>query len=189
MRYPNNIRKEKTTNCTSRSNRGLSLESDLNITNEYYRDKEIAIVYKKPTPIKCVDVKTVNKKTIITKAFYEMPSTTDYNGIYKERYIDFEAKEVKSNNSFVLSNIHKHQLKHLFSVLKQGGISFIIVRFCKVDETYILMSSKLKEMVEENKKSITIEEFKTYGCLVKNNYNPRLDYITAIDKLYFGGQK
>ncbi len=187
MRYPNNIKKEKTHNCTDHSNRGLSLENDLNITNEYYRSKEIAIVYKKPTPIKCVDVKTINKKTIITKAFYEMPSTTDYNGIYKEKYIDFEAKEVKSSKSFALTNIHSHQLKHLFDIVKQGGISFIIVRFCKCDETYILMSNILKEFVENNKKSISIEEFRNYGCLVKNNYNPRLDYINAVNNLYFGG--
>ncbi len=37
------------------------------------------------------------KQAVIKEAFYEMPSTTDYNGIYKGKYIDFDAKEVKTN--------------------------------------------------------------------------------------------
>ena len=182
MKYPNNIKKNTTCNNTNHSNRGMSLEYDLNITNEYYKNEDIAIIYKKPTPIKVVKVEYLNKNAVIKEAFFEKPSTTDYNGIYKGKYIDFEAKEVKDKSSFALTNIHKHQLEHIFSVNKHNGISFIIVRFVKCDETYILMSNVLKTMINENKKSISISEFREFGYLIENKYAPRLDYIAVLNK-------
>ena len=52
MKYPNGIKK---TFKLSTSNRGMTLEQDINDSNKYYRDNNIAVIYKKPTPI------TVNK--------------------------------------------------------------------------------------------------------------------------------
>lgn len=188
MKYPNNIKKDYKKKFDP-SNRGMSLEYDLNITNEYYKDKNIALVYKKPTPIKIVTVEFDSmKNATIKKAFFEKPSTTDYNGIYKGKYIDFEAKEVKSKSNFCLTNIHKHQLEHLFKVVEHGGISFIIVRFNYYNKTYLLFSDKLKEFIDSNKrKSIPIEYFEEYGYLINENYNIRINYIEIINRLYFGG--
>ena len=101
----------------------MDLENDINNTNSYYLDNDIAIVYKKPTPIKVSKVNYNKNHTIITEAFYEMPSTTDYNGIYKGKYIDFDAKEVKNSSSFALSNLHAPQ-----AVI--GGISAGVICFC-----------------------------------------------------------
>ena len=100
IKYPNNIvpkHKYKTY-----ANRGMTLESELNSTNTYYLENNIAVIYKKPTPIKVL--KQINGKVI--KGYFEKPSTTDYNGLYKGKYIDFEAKETKSKTSFPLNNIH-----------------------------------------------------------------------------------
>ena len=52
MNYPNGIKKEHNTSPITYRNRGMSLESDLNETNEYYREIDKAYIYKKPTPVK-----------------------------------------------------------------------------------------------------------------------------------------
>ena len=171
---------------TDFANRGMGLENDINLANNYYRINDIAYVYKKPTPIKLVDVDY--KKGIIKKAYFETPSTTDYNGIYNGKYIDFEAKETTSKTSFSLSNIHKHQINHLINVKNKGAISFIIVRFTTLGETYYLSTENLECFIKNNeRKSIPVTFFREYGTMIKIKYSPRIDYIEIINKLYFGG--
>lgn len=179
MKYPSGINKEYK---LSAGNRGMSLESDLNETNLYYRDNDIAIVYKKPTPI------TINKvdyksriDAVITEAHFKIPSTTDYNGVYKGLYIDFEAKETRKNY-FPLANIHSHQINHLNKIKNCGGIGFIIVKFVLHNEVYFLQIEKLNDFINMNKrKSIPIEYFRKEGFLIKESYKPCLDYLNIID--------
>ena len=97
------------------ANRGMTLENDINETNHYYDINDIAIIYKKPTPIKVVNVEYPRVK--IKEAYFNEPSTLDYTGIYKNRYIEFDAKETKSKTSFPLSNIHNHKIKHLSKII------------------------------------------------------------------------
>lgn len=171
---------------SSHANRGMDLENDLNNTNSYYLDNDIAIVYKKPTPIKVSKVNYNKNHTIIAEAFYEMPSTTDYNGIYKGKYIDFDAKEVKNSSSFALSNLHAHQLKHLKRVKEHGGISFLIVRFYKNNITYLIEIDEIIDYINsENRKSIPIDYFESKAHRIPDAYIPRVNYIKVIDNLYF----
>ena len=44
----------------SHSNRGMVLENDLNATNEYYLLNNVAVIYKKPTPITINKVDKIN---------------------------------------------------------------------------------------------------------------------------------
>ncbi len=169
------------------ANRGMDLENDINISNEHYRNINKALIYKKPTPIKISKVNYPAKnKAIISEAFFEIPSTTDYNGIYKGKYIDFDAKEVKGKDSFVLSNLHKHQLEHLVKVLEHGGISFIIVRFYINNKTYLLPTDKIVNFIDNyERKSIPLSYFLENGYEIKDKYTPRVDYLEVLDKLYF----
>lgn len=171
----------------SYSNRGMALEDDINITNKYYLDNNIAVIYKKPTPIRVNKVCYPSSySVVITEAFYEKPSTTDYNGIYKGKYIDFDAKEVKKNKYFSLSNIHSHQIEHLKRIKEHGGIAFIIVKFYITNETYLLEIDKIIDfMKNEERKSIPLIYFKENGYKIKESYIPRIDYLKIIDKLYF----
>ena len=185
MNYPSGIKKQNSNNQINFSNRGMALENDLNLTNEYYRNIDKAYIYKKPTPVKITKVNYPSRdKAVITQAFFTVPSTTDYNGIYKGKYIDFEAKETKSKTSFSLNNIHKHQIDHLIKVKNHGGISFLVIRFTTINKTFLLETEKLEKFLYNNeRKSIPLSYISDNGYLINENYNPRLEYIKIIDKL------
>ena len=195
MKYPNGkkyVKKEKEDvsnkvhrTLLSAANRGMSLEEDINASNEYYRDAGIALISKRPTPINIVKV-DYSKGARITDAYFEKQSTTDYNGVYKGKYIDFEAKNTKSNTAFPLSNISEHQIIHLKNVLKHGGIAFFIISFQLKDEVYLLDASFVIDFWENApRKSIPYDVFKKEGVLIKQSYTPRLHYIEAVEQLYF----
>lgn len=186
MNYPNK-KSSYNKKPVNYGNRGMTLEEDINISNRYYLENDIAIIYKKPTPIKVVKVDYNNRvNTKIREAYYEIPSTTDYNGIYKGKYIDFEAKETTSKTSFPLSNIHKHQVAHLKRVLEQNGICFLIVRFTTLNKTFILFCEDFFQYINSNdRKSIPICYFEEKGYLIKEKLAPRVDYIDIVNK--YGG--
>ena len=190
MNYPGGIKhkvkNDKSTKInTNYGNRGMTLENELNSSNDYYRLIDKAIIYKKPTPIKITNVDYPSRdKAVIKEAYFTVPSTTDYNGIYKGKYIDFEAKETKSTTNFTLRNIHPHQIEHLKSIEKHGGIAFIIVRFTILNETYLMPIKKLEIFLDNNnRKSIPIDYFRENCYLIKDNLKPTVDYLKIIDIL------
>lgn len=181
IHLPKGIDQKGTILKKSHANRGMNLENDLNITNNYYLENNIAVIHKKPTPIQIV---TINNK-IITKAYFKEPSTTDYNGLYKGYYLDYDAKETE-DGSFPLSNIHNHQLEHLKKIKNQGGISFLIVRFNKYQETYLIMTENILQFKEEKKRRIPYEYFRKKAYKIEFKYNPRLDYLKILDRIIKG---
>ena len=181
--YPN--KKGNFIQKTKYSNRGMELEEDINFANKYYLNNDIAVIHKKPIPIQIVEVNYPSRSSaMITKAFYKTPSTTDYNGLWNGKYIDFEAKETNSATSFSLNNIHEHQIEHMQKILNHGGITFIIVRFKKIDKTFILPFKKFIFFYDRAKnggrKSIKLSEFEKTAFELSFNYKIRLDYITII---------
>lgn len=171
------------------SNRGMTLEEDLNETNEYYLHHGKAVIHKKPTPVQIVNVDYPKRSAaVIKEAYFKQASTTDYNGVYKGRYIDFEAKETRFKTSFPLSNFHQHQIEHIKQVLKQDGIAFVILRFSSIEQVFLLEGRILLEFWERmekgGRKSITYSEIEQYGHHIPLGYQPRIDYIKIIDKLY-----
>lgn len=160
-------------------NRGMILEEDINLTNNYYLINDIAIIYKKPTPIKILKLDYKTNK--ITNAFFETKSTLDYNGIYQGKYIEFDAKEVNNKTSFPLSNIHPHQLEHIKKIIKHKGICFLIIRFIPLNKTFLLFGEDLLNFINENeRKSIPISYFMDKCNSIELKYNPRLDYIKLL---------
>lgn len=160
----------------------MTLESDINQTNEYYKIHNIALVYKKPTPIQVVQVEYPKNK--IKEAYFNEPSTLDYTGIYKGKYLEFDAKETQSKTSFPISNIHKHQLEHIQKVIYHNGISFLIVRFSTINLTFLLLGTDLINFIKNTtRKSIPLEYFKEKAFIIDLKYSPRLDYIKIIDKI------
>ncbi|AMQ06845.1 MULTISPECIES: Holliday junction resolvase RecU [Sporosarcina] len=167
------------------SNRGKSLEDELNETNEFYLSRGIAVIHKKPVPIQVVNVNYPERSAaVITEAYFRTPSTTDFNGVWQGNYIDFEAKETKSATSFPLQNIHDHQVEHMQSVSKQGGVVFFIVKFTSLDRYFIVPYDNFEKYWERMKKggrkSITLIEFETMSLEILPRFNPRLDYLKAV---------
>ena len=192
MNYPNGIKKPQNIDISTKpvdyKNRGMTLEGEINQSNEYYIEIGKAFIYKKPTPIKIVNVDFPSKnKAVIKEAYFSTPSTTDYNGLYKGKYIDFEAKETKSKTAFALTNIHPHQIKHLENIDNNGGIAFIIVRFTTLNETYLITAERFLNYINNNdKKSVPLEYFRTDAYLIKDGYRPRIDYLKVVDILIGG---
>ncbi|MCJ7839491.1 Holliday junction resolvase RecU [Lederbergia sp. NSJ-179] len=182
-----NVKKQLPTK-SSYSNRGMTLEEDLNETNKYYRIHNIAVIHKKPTPIQIVNVDYQSRSTaVIKEAYFRQASTTDYNGVCNGKYIDFEAKETKSTTSFPLKNFHEHQIEHMKKIVEQNGITFVILRFARTDEIFLLEGKVLfhywERMIEGGRKSIKKEEIIQHGFPIPYGLHPRIDYIRKIQEL------
>lgn len=171
-------------------NRGMTLEKDLNTTNEYYLQIGKAVIHKKPTPIQIVNVDYPKRSAaVITEAYFKTAATTDYNGIYRGKYIDFEAKETRNKTSFPLNNFHSHQIEHMKNVTAQGGICFVILKFVDSDSIFILEGKHLfkywDDHLADGRKSIPLAFIENHAERVPVRYQPRIDYLTIIDKIYF----
>lgn len=173
---------------SSFGNRGKTLEDDLNDTNEYYVANGIAVVHKKPTPIQIVDVHYPKRSAaVIKEAYFKQASTTDYNGVYKGKHLDFEAKETQNPTSFPLKNFHEHQIQHMKSIDQQGGVAFVIIRFSTTDEIYLMELGHLTKfwnrMNEGGRKSITKTEVESCSKRIPLGFHPRIDYIKVVDSI------
>ncbi len=185
IKYP--IKRKPQNKQTNYANLGMTLESDIEATNQYYLANHIAVIHKKPTPIQVVNVSyPARNKAKIIEAYYKTPSTTDFNGLYKGRYIDFDAKETNSKTAMPLKNVHPHQIDHLKSVEEHGGIAFLIVHFKKHNAYFLLPFNVLyryweSQHKEKGRKSIPYDTFKTKAFLINFGFNPRLDYLKVVE--------
>lgn len=193
IRYPNGKKYEPTQHPIARkktnlsfSNRGKTLEDELNESNEYYLSRSIAVIHKKPVPIQIVHVKyPARSAAVITEAYFRSPSTTDFNGIWNGKYIDFEAKETTSRTSFPLNNIHEHQVEHMKKVTELDGIAFLIIKFTTLERYFIVpyayFEKKWERKIAGGRKSMTLSEIEEMSIEIQAGFNPRLDYLAAVE--------
>jgi recombination protein U len=192
FKYPLGIKKsfpKKTTKTiqtkTSFKNRGMGLEGELNLSNAFYNEEGMALIQKRPTPINVVKVDYA-KGAKITQAYFEKQSTTDYNGVYRSKYLDFEAKSTLSRTSLPISNITSHQITHLKNVMKHGGIAFFIIAFETLQQTYLLPAQPFIKFIEtEKRQSLPLNWIKQNGVLINVSFKPRLHFLQAVDQLFF----
>lgn len=155
----------------SRGLRGSSLEEMVNITNEKYREDNLALVQKVPTPI--TPIKIDKKNRHITLAYFEKKSTVDYIGAVQGIPVCFDAKECASD-TFALQNIHDHQITFMKEFEEQGGISFLLIYYKHRDLYYYLTLEKLLEFhnrsLNGGRKSFRLEELdQEYEITCKNS--------------------
>ena len=119
----------------TRGLRGSTLEELINMTNDKYREQNMALVQKIPTPIKPVEIDQRTRH--ITKAFFEQKSTVDYIAVVQGVPICFDAKECNTD-TFPIQNIHKHQVEFMKQFEEQGGVSFLIIYYTNRNEIFYL---------------------------------------------------
>lgn len=132
----------------SRGLRGSTLEELINLTNELYREKKLALVQKIPTPITPVKIDKENGN--ISLAYFEKDSTVDYIGVVQGVPVCFDAKEC-AVDTFSLRNIHEHQIRFMEEFEKQQGISFLIIMFSARNVFYYLRFAELKRYLDRIK--------------------------------------
>ena len=164
----------------TRGLRGNDLEEQINITNDLYRDKNLGIIQKIPTPIKPINID--QSKRTITLAYFEQKSTVDYVGVIQGVAVCFDAKET-TKASLPISNIHQHQVDFMKDFKKQGGEAFLVVHFKKYGEYYLLPIEQLEQFYirakEGGVKSIAYDKFdKRYIIPVKDGLY--IHYLQAL---------
>lgn len=133
---------------SSRGLRGSNLEELVNMTNDIYKEKGLALVQKIPTPITPVEFDKTTRR--ITMAYFEKVSTVDYIGVVQGIPICFDAKECNTD-TFPLRNIHDHQVDFMKRFEAQGGVSFLLLYFTARNECYYLPFRTLMEYIERVK--------------------------------------
>ncbi len=143
----------------TRGLRGSALEELINITNEQYKVKNLALIQKIPTPIKPVKIDQDTRH--ITLAYFDSKSTVDYIGAVQGIPVCFDAKEC-ATDTFPIDNIHEHQVQFMEQFEKQDGISFIIINYSARHEIYYVPFKKVKEFYDRSinggRKSFRFEE-------------------------------
>ena len=164
----------------TRGLKGSTFEELINMTNEMYRRKELAMVQKIPTPITPIQVD--NKKKRITLAFFDQKSTVDYIGAVQGIPICFDAKET-SLKSLPIQNVHEHQMQFMRDFEKQGGIAFLIVHFSFCREMYFLEFQQLERYWKLSRnggrKSIPYDDFNK-ELLIESKSGFFVHYLTAL---------
>lgn len=164
----------------SRGLRGSLLEEMINLTNEKYRERGLALIQKVPTPITPIEIDKTTRH--ITLAYFEQKSTVDYIGAVQGIPVCFDAKECAAD-TFALQNVHEHQVEFMTDFEKQGGISFLLISFTKRELYYYLRFAELYQFWqrarEGGRKSIRRDELSdTYFFhLTGGMYLPYLELL------------
>jgi len=161
--------------------RGSTFEETINLTNQLYLQRGLAIIQKIPTPITPVEVD--NKARIITSAYFEKKSTVDFIGVAQGLAICFDAKETNQLN-LPMRNIHPHQIDFMENFRKQQGTSFLLVNFLAKSEVFLLPSEVLAKYhglaLSGGRKSIPYSEFNP-AFLVPNKNGFPVHYLVAVN--------
>ncbi|MGL5268838.1 MAG: Holliday junction resolvase RecU [Spiroplasma sp.] len=149
-------------------NRGMYLESIINYTIEIYNSEKKALVFKN------------SPKIIINhgKYYFLNQSTVDYHGVYKSKYLCFEAKTTEKS-ILPWTNIKLHQWNYLSLAYYHQAISFIIIYF-RIYQKYYLVFTKELLVCKQEKLIITFQWVKKNGYEIKFTYPFFLDFIKIL---------
>ena len=166
----------------SRGLRGSTLEDMINMTNDNYRLKNLALIHKIPTPI--TPVKIDKSSRHITLAYFDQQSTVDYIGAVQGIPVCFDAKECASD-TFPLMNVHKHQIEFMQDFEKQDGVAFILIYFTNKNEIFYVPFKDLfafyTRSINGGRKSFRYEEL-NQDYKVEKSPGFLVHYLECINK-------
>ena len=162
--------------------RGSTLEEMINLTNDIYREKNLGLIQKIPTPI--TPVRIDDKTRQITLAYFQQQSTVDYIGVVQSIPVCFDAKEC-AKDTFPLMNIHQHQIDFMDDFERQGGISFLIILYTHRNEMYYIPFHDVKRFYQRGldggRKSFRLDEIDT-SYQIFNEQGVMVHYLKGLQK-------
>lgn len=135
------------------------IKFEIKISNELNKllKKEICFFIKSPTPIRMIPTKAGYKMTYTEKAL------CDFIGIFSNKFIIIEAKEV-SGIRFDFKRLKEHQVYQLSSIQRHGGFAFLWFEIKSLNK---VVSVKIQDYLiyinQTNKKSININALLEIG--------------------------
>lgn len=165
----------------NKANLGQGFENVINLANEHYKRRNVAIVEKVPTPFKIVrSYNPITKRREVTGAFPEKKSICDYIGIAAGNFLAFEAKSTENKTNFPLKELKDHQRAFLNAVYLANAVCFVLIECKTINKVFRLMWDDLKRFEKEHdRKSIPfiwLQEF-AYEVPTENGY---LHYLKSL---------
>lgn len=165
---------------------GNAFEFLIDYTNTQYSAMGIAIINKRPTPMKIVKQLGARGSFKQFVCVHDKKSTVDYDGVYKGHAVAFEAKTISKLKRFDLSRIADHQLEYLIKAQNQGAVSFLLIEFQITDATYLvpteLIDEYAKAAIHGGVKSIPLTVFEERAYKIGQG-RVGLDYLAQLDKM------
>lgn len=167
--------------AVSQANRGQVLEYMLQLSNDQYRARGMALVHKVPTawvPLRDRFGKVVNAKV-------ETKAAVDFLGVSGQGVpLAFDAKET-ADDRWPLRHIENHQAYFLEQWHACGGAAFIVVRFWRRDRTYLVpwpeLGDRLNKWKEGGAASISLDDLRQTRPSIITTARAVLDYLVQVD--------
>jgi recombination protein U len=157
------------------ANRGKGLENLVEWSCRYYKNKQIAIINKIPTPFKIL-----GRFRNFYYGHYDRKSTVDFEGLFKNgTHIAFDCKQTKGLR-FALDNVKQHQFDYLINIHNYKGIAFLLIEFTDIEKIIRLPIFNFNDFVglqsdKRGSKSIAYEQIK--GFELTNNNKLPVDFL------------
>lgn len=168
----------------SHTNRGLSLEQLIELSNQQYRRRGQAVVHKVPThwvPLRGHDGK-------ISGAKAAEKATVDFLGCVAPtgRIVAFDAKQNREPGRFPLDQRWSHEVEFLQDVARAGGIAFLLIEQIAAGRIYLVPGVDLFRFWAAAKaggrKSIPAAVLQTLPVVSQSTGIP-LDYLVVLRNL------
>ena len=147
INYPNGKNKYNKP-LISTSNRGMDFEEDINLTNQYYLDNNIAVVYKKPTPIKLVKMDYEKGKIVVENATHAT--------IYRFKQTETEWNQTLSMTDFMMMRQNPENLYETEIIEQTPTYGVEYVKIFENFANHILNGEELFASMEDGLKEVQL---------------------------------